>query len=306
MSTHLLSTEQINTASLGLDRLSLEQAAALMNQEDGLVAARVAAALPEITAAVRLITAAMAQGGRLIYVGAGNSGRLGYLDAFECQPTFSMPAGRVLGLIAGGFDGEVEAAEDHADKGQADLESHQLQALDVVVGVSASGRTPYVLGALRYARQQGCPTISVACNVGSELAAISQVAIEVDSGPEVLAGSTRLKAGTAQKMVCNMLSTLTMVSLGKTYGNLMVDVQVRNQKLLRRAQSIVMQATEVSAEEAAQVLQEAGLRPRIAILMLKSGLGLAQAEALSAAHGGSIHRALAAVGVAGAALSPHP
>jgi N-acetylmuramic acid 6-phosphate etherase len=227
-----------------------------------------------------------------VYVGAGNSGRLGYLDALECQPTFGMPAGKVIGIVAGGFGGEVESAEDFPESGRADLAAIGLRHDDVVVGLTASGRTPYVIGALGYARSVGCATVSVACNTGSEVSAIPDVAIEVDCGPEILAGSTRLKAGTAQKMICNMLSTLTMVSLGKTYGNLMVDMQVRNQKLRLRAQSIVMQATSVSADVAERTLQEAGQRPRIAILMLLAGIDAGQAEALSARHGGSIHRAL--------------
>jgi N-acetylmuramic acid 6-phosphate etherase len=287
-----LKTEQPNACTTDLDRLSIEAAAALMNREDALVASRVGEALPAIAAAVKLIAAALAGDGRLLYVGAGNSGRLGYLDALECQPTFSMAPGKVVGIVAGGFGGEVESAEDFPEYGQADLEAVGLQPQDVVVGLTASGRTPYVIGALRHARAAGCATVSVTCNAGSEVSALSDIAIEVDCGPEVLAGSTRLKAGTAQKMICNMLSTLSMVALGKTYGNLMVDVQVRNHKLRLRAQSIVMQATGVPAELADRALAEAGQRPRIAILMLLAGLDAAGAEALSAAHAGSIHRAL--------------
>jgi N-acetylmuramic acid 6-phosphate etherase len=292
MSINRLITEQSNTFSAGLDKLSIEDAAALMNREDALIAACVGRALPAIAAATRMIAAALAGEGRLLYVGAGNSGRIAYLDALECQPTFGMPPGKVIGIVAGGFGGEAGSAEDSAESGQADLEAVGLRPDDVVVGLTASGRTPYVIAALGYARSVGCPTVSIACNTGSEVSAIPDVAIEVDCGPEILAGSTRLKAGTAQKMICNMLSTLTMVSLGKTYGNLMVDMQVRNHKLRLRAQSIVMQATNVSSEVAERALLEAGQRPRIAILMLLAELDAAEAEALSARHGGSIHRAL--------------
>ncbi|QBE62740.1 N-acetylmuramic acid 6-phosphate etherase [Pseudoduganella lutea] len=291
-----LKTEQPNAFSTYLDRLGTQAAAALMNREDALVAARVGNALPAIAAAVDVIAAALAAGGRLLYVGAGNSGRLGYLDALECQPTFGMAPGIVIGIVAGGFGGEVESAEDFPEYGQADLEGQGLGPKDVVVGLTASGRTPYVTGALQYARGVGCATVSVACNTGSEVSALADIAIEVDCGPEILAGSTRLKAGTAQKMICNMLSTLSMVALGKTYGNLMVDVQVRNHKLRLRAQSIVMQATGKAAEVADRALAEAGLRPRIAILMLLAGLDATQAEALAANHAGSIHRALQGAG----------
>ncbi|WP_322052976.1 N-acetylmuramic acid 6-phosphate etherase [Paraburkholderia bannensis] len=294
MSVDRLMTEQSNAFSVELDQLGIEEAAVLMNREDAFVAPCVGRALPAIAAAVRAASAALAGGGRLVYIGAGNSGRIGYLDALECQPTFGTSPDQVIGIVAGGFGGVTESVEDFPARGRADLEALALRRGDIVVGLTASGRTPYVLGALAYARGLGCRTVSVACNTGSEVSAVAEIAIEVDCGPEILAGSTRLKAGTAQKMICNMLSTLTMVSLGKTYGNLMLDVQVRNQKLRLRAQSIVMQATGISSEAAARALEEASLRPRIAILMLLTELDAASAEALSARHGGSIHRALQA------------
>jgi len=294
MSLHHLRTEQSNTFSADLDLLSIEQAVSLMNREDALVASSVSAAQPAIANAIHLIASALAGDGRLIYVGAGNSGRLGYLDALECQPTFSMPAGKVIGLVAGGFGGEIGSAEDYPEHGQADLAQLQLQAADVVVGLSASGRTPYVIGALEYARNHGCATVAVACNRNSAISAYADVAIEVDCGPEILAGSTRLKAGTAQKMICNMLTTLSMVSIGKTYGNLMVDVQVRNHKLRQRALAIVMQATDAEPELAQHALEAAQQRPRIAILMLLARISAAQAEALCEQHRGSIYRALQA------------
>lgn len=289
-----LITEQPNVFSANLDQLSIEEGVALMNREDAFIAPCVARSLPSIAAGVRAVSQALRAGGRLVYIGAGNSGRIGYLDALECQPTFGMSPQEVVGIVAGGFIGMSEGVEDSAERGQADLEGIALRREDVVVGLSASGRTPYVIGALRHARRIGCSTVSVACNSGSEVGAVADVAIEVDCGPEILAGSTRLKAGTVQKMVCNMLSTLSMVALGKTYGNLMVDLQVHNHKLQLRAQSIVAQAAGVAPDVAARTLAEAGNRPRIAILMLLAGLSCGEAEALSVEHGGSIHRALQA------------
>ncbi len=287
-----LSTEQSNAYSTHLDVLSIEEAAALMNREDTLIAPLVGRALPAITQAIRSVVAALDQGGRLIYIGAGNSGRTGYQDALECQPTFNTPPEQVLGLIAGGFAGFSEAAEDHPDQGAADLQHIALTDKDVVIGLSASGRTPYVIGALNYAADIGSRTVALVCNTQSEISKLAQVVIEVDCGPEILAGSTRLKAGTAQKMICNMISTLSMVALGKTYRNLMVDVQVNNQKLADRARRIVAEAAGVSREVAADYLARAGQRPRIAILMLLAGLEREQAEALEAQSRGSIHRAL--------------
>jgi len=289
---HLV-TEQPNGQSANLDALGIGEALALMNREDAGVAAHVAHALPAIASGVAVIADALRAGGRLIYIGAGNSGRIGYLDALECQPTFGTQPGEIIGIVAGGFAGITESVEDSDTLGRQDLDAAGLARGDVVVGLTASGRTPYVLGALRHARDTGCRTIAVACNVGSEAAALADVAIEVDCGPEVLTGSTRLKAGTAQKMICNMLSTISMVALGKTYGNLMVDVQVHNHKLRQRAIGIVSQAAGVPTDVAARALEQAGDRPRIAILMLRAGVDRAGAERLADAAGGSIRKALA-------------
>ncbi|MBN3801165.1 N-acetylmuramic acid 6-phosphate etherase, partial [Burkholderia sp. Ac-20392] len=252
---HLV-TEQPNGQSANLDALGIPEALALMNREDAGIAARVAHALPAIASGVTVIADALRVGGRLIYIGAGNSGRIGYLDALECQPTFGTQPGEIIGIVAGGFAGITESVEDSDTRGRQDLDAAGLARGDVVVGLTASGRTPYVLGALRHARDTGCRTIAVACNVGSEAAALADVAIEVDCGPEVLTGSTRLKAGTAQKMICNMLSTISMVALGKTYGNLMVDVQVHNHKLRRRAIGIVSQAAGVPTDVAERALEQ--------------------------------------------------
>ncbi|KVN99027.1 N-acetylmuramic acid 6-phosphate etherase [Burkholderia ubonensis] len=291
---HLV-TEQPNGQSANLDALGIGEALALMNREDARVASCVARALPAIASAVAAIADALRAGGRLIYIGAGNSGRIGYLDALECQPTFGTRPGDIVGIVAGGFAGINESAEDSDALGRRDLEAIGLTRNDVVVGLTASGRTPYVIGALRHARDTGCRTVCVACNVGSEAGKLSDVAIEVDCGPEVLTGSTRLKAGTAQKMICNMLSTISMVALGKTYGNLMVDVQAHNHKLRQRAIRIVSQAARVPPDAAERALEQAGNRPRIAILMLVAGIDRAGAERLAGAAGGSIRNALASL-----------
>ncbi len=253
-----------------------------MNEDDAVVPAAVAAAAPAITAAIDAIAA---RGGRLIYVGAGTAGRLGVLDASECGPTFNTD--RVLGVIAGGpgaVSEATESAEDDHDAGARDLPP--LTAADTVVGISASGRTPYVLGAVAHARSQGALTVGLACNAGSELSAAVDHAIEVLVGPEFIAGSTRLKAGTAQKLVLNMLSTLTMVRAGKTYGNLMVDVRVTNAKLRDRATRIVEQVTGATHEDAANALAAADDEAKVAIVMLRLRLDpQAARERLDAAGG---------------------
>ncbi|MBC7594104.1 MAG: N-acetylmuramic acid 6-phosphate etherase, partial [Kineosporiaceae bacterium] len=233
-----LSTETANERTRNLDTMSVSDLLAVMNEEDRTVPLAVAAALPEIERAVNVIVEARRRGGRLIYIGAGTSGRLGVLDAVECPPTFGTAPGEVLGLIAGGdraFLRAVEGAEDDPDLAAADLRGVDLVATDVVVGVAASGRTPYVIGGLDYAREVGAATVSVSCNVGSLISAHANVAIEVNTGPEILTGSTRLKAGSAQKLVCNMLSTASMIRTGKVFHNLMVDVQPTNAKLIDRA-----------------------------------------------------------------------
>lgn len=263
-------TEQPNNRTLTLDQLTTTQVLTLMNDEDAKVHLAVRAALPDIEQAVEAIATAFQRGGRLIYTGAGTSGRLGVLDAVECVPTFSSAAGQVVGLIAGGTKAitqAVEGAEDDAQAGAADLKSVDLSPKDIVVGIAASGRTPYVIGALEYARSLGVTTVAVSCNVPAPVLDAADIRIGVPVGPEVLTGSTRLKSGTAQKLVLNMLSTGAFVKIGKVYGNLMVDVQVTNAKLADRAKRIVMQVSGADEETAARLLIEAGNSAKLAIVM---------------------------------------
>ncbi|GBG95594.1 N-acetylmuramic acid 6-phosphate etherase [Ligilactobacillus salitolerans] len=284
-----LTTEKRNDATMHLDELSVEAQAQLMNAGDQEVAPNVAQALPQITQAVERIVASFNQGGRLIYLGAGTSGRLGVLDAAECVPTFGVSPEMVIGLIAGGPSAmtvAVEGAEDSLTLGPQDLQALELNEHDTVVGIAASGRTPYVVGALRYAAEVGAQTISLACNRKAEISQYAQTAIEVDCGPEFLTGSTRLKAGTAQKLVLNMLSTLSMVGIGKVYNNLMVDVKATNEKLVERAKRIVMQASGANYQEAEETLQAAEMNVKTAIVMIKTHTTKEQAEArLKAANG---------------------
>lgn len=266
-----LGTETANEQTLDLDTMSVAELLTVMNHEDRTVPDAVAAALPDIERAVNAIVRARNHGGRLIYLGAGTSGRLGVLDAVECPPTFGTDPGEVLGLIAGGtmaFLQAVEGAEDDPDLAAADLRAVHVAAVDVVVGLAASGRTPYVIGGLDHARAIGAATVSIACNAGAEISAHADVAIEVDTGPEVLTGSTRLKAGTAEKLVCNMLSTASMIRTGKVFHNLMVDVRPSNAKLVDRARRIVSAATGADAETAAAAIDRAGGHAKTAVVML--------------------------------------
>lgn len=266
-----LDTEQQNENTINLDLMSVKEALTVMNNEDKKVALAIEEVLPEIEKAVKIIIEQFNKGGRLIYVGAGTSGRLGVLDASECPPTFGAPKEQVVGLIAGGekaFTEAIEGAEDSVEMGKEDLVAIDLNDNDVVVGLAASGRTPYVIGALNYANEINVPTVAIACTKNSEIGQVADIAIEVTPGPEVLTGSTRLKAGSAQKMVLNMLSTISMVGIGKVYKNLMVDVQPTNEKLISRAKSIVMKATDVDEETAAQKLDESGGQVKVAILMI--------------------------------------
>ncbi|MEU3983051.1 N-acetylmuramic acid 6-phosphate etherase [Streptomyces sp. NPDC026672] len=300
-----LTTEAFRPELAEIDRLPTLDIARLMNGEDTRVPAAVAERLPEIAAAIDAIAARMARGGRLVYAGAGTAGRLGVLDASECPPTFSTDPDRVVGLIAGGPDAmvtSVEGAEDSGELAREDLDSLGLTADDTVVGVSASGRTPYAVGAVEHARTRGALTVGLSCNSGSALAAAAEHGIEVVVGPELLTGSTRLKAGTAQKLVLNMLSTITMIRLGKTYGNLMVDVRATNDKLRARARRIVALATGAPDEEIEAALTATGGEVKNAILTLLTGVDAPTAarlltrstghlrEALTAAPHGSAHR----------------
>ncbi|AIX72343.1 MAG: N-acetylmuramic acid 6-phosphate etherase [Mixta calida] len=288
-------TESRNPASENIDELSTEAMLRVINNEDKKVALAVEAIVPQIAEAVDAITAAFQQGGRLIYSGAGTSGRLGILDASECPPTFGTPREQVVGLIAGGHTAilqAVENAEDNAERGAADLQAIEFSARDVLVGIAASGRTPYVLGALDYARRQGATTVALTCNPDSEMARVAHIALTPVVGPEVVTGSSRLKAGTAQKLVLNMLTTGAMIRSGKVFGNLMVDVEATNQKLVQRQINIVMQATDCGAEEAQAALAACNGHCKTAILMVLGHLSAPEATRLLAQHHGFIRQAL--------------
>ena len=290
-----LITEQRNPNSMQLDSLSAQELVALINREDQQVALAVEKCLPQIASAVEKIVAAFERGGRLVYVGAGTSGRLGVLDASECPPTYGVKPEMVVGLIAGGDHAlrhPIEGAEDNVQQGQADLEEIDFSARDVLVGIAASGRTPYVLGALNYAKQLGATTVSIASNPNSKMAEVADIAIETVVGPEVLTGSSRMKSGTAQKLVLNMLTTASMVLIGKCYQNLMVDVQASNEKLKARALKIVMDATECDKDAAADVLSKAKGQVKLAILMQLSGLDAFEAQSLLDKSNGKLRQAL--------------
>ncbi|MGE5509058.1 MAG: N-acetylmuramic acid 6-phosphate etherase [Chitinophagales bacterium] len=294
-----LVTESRNPRTLDLDLMSLEDALATMNDEDATVAAAVRRELPAVAEAVRRMTAAFEHGGRVFYVGAGTSGRLGLLDAAECPPTFGTDPAQFQALMAGGAEAAgraKEGAEDDEEAGRRDLAERGLTARDVVVGLAASGRTPYVAEALRYAREVGATTVAVVCNPSGEVAALADVAIQPVVGPEVVMGSTRLKAGTAQKLVLNMLSTMTMVQMGKVYSNLMVDMQATNAKLRSRAVRMLRLATGLPEEEAEAALAEAGGNLKVAIVKQLAGVSAAEAAARLEQAGGRVRAALSAGG----------
>lgn len=268
-------TEQRNPHSMQIDRASALEIVQLINNEDKLVPLAIEKCLPQIAQAVEKIVAAFQQGGRLVYMGAGTSGRLGVLDASECPPTYGVSPEMVVGLIAGGeraLRHPIEGAEDNREQGKLDLQAIEFSAKDVLVGIAASGRTPYVLGGLDYAKELGAVTISIASNPNSAMANIADIAIETLVGAEVLTGSSRMKSGTAQKLVLNMLTTASMILMGKCYQNLMVDVQASNEKLRARAIRIVMQATECSKETAEKMLQTAEGNAKLAIMMILGNL----------------------------------
>ncbi|MEV6050313.1 N-acetylmuramic acid 6-phosphate etherase [Streptomyces sp. NPDC052107] len=291
-----LTTEAFRPELAEIDRLPTLDIARLMNGEDAGVPAAVAAQLPRIAAAIDAVAERMARGGRLIYTGAGTAGRLGVLDASECPPTFNTDPAQVVGVIAGGPEAmvtSVEGAEDSAELARRDLDALKLTPDDTVVGVSASGRTPYAIGAVEHARALGALTVGLACNEHSALAAAAEHGIEVVVGPELITGSTRLKAGTAQKLVLNMLSTITMIRLGKTYGNLMVDVRASNDKLRARSARIVSLATGASDEEVEKALTESGGQVKNAILALLAEVDGPTAARLLEESGGHLRAALA-------------
>ena len=286
-----LETEQVNPASSGLDRFSAAEIAALMNAEDARVVAAVREVLPAIGRAIDAIADHLQGGGRLVYVGAGSSGRLGVLDASECPPTFNTPPEMVVGIIAGGdvaLRRAVEEIEDRPEAGREDMERLCVSGRDVVVGIATSGRTPYVLGAIRAASERGAMTIGLTCNRGTPLEGLVDLMIAPSVGPEVIAGSTRLKAGTATKMVLNMLSTGAMVRLGKTYGNLMVDLRATNSKLRDRSLRILQTVTGLEAHEAATHLKAADGEVKAAIVTALTGLSPEEARERLKEHGGRI------------------
>ena len=291
-------TEETNSNTRDIDRRSTLEIVTLINQEDKTVAGAVSGVLDRVAEAIDVIVQRLVSDGRLFYVGTGTSGRLGVLDASECPPTFGVPPTLVRGIIAGGYDAlhrSVEAAEDDPDQAERDLRSFGVTAKDAVVGISASGNTPYTTGAIEYAKTLGAATIAITCNPASRMAASAAVSIAPVVGAEVIAGSSRMKAGTAQKMVLNMLSTGTMIKLGLVYGNLMSNLRATNEKLKRRARAILSEQTGISADEAARVFEAANEDLRIALIMARSDLSRDDAERLLDSQRGSVRRALDAL-----------
>lgn len=291
----LLDTEGINENSLNIDSMNIADVLKTINEEDKKVAQVIEEELPAITRAVEAICPKIQVGGRLIYVGAGTSGRLGVLDASECPPTYGVEPGLVVGLIAGGEKAlryAIEGAEDDGEQAVKDLEAIRFTPKDALVGLAASGRTPYVLAALAYAKTLGAVTVSVSCVKDAEVSQVAQYPIEAVVGPEVVTGSTRMKAGTAQKMILNMISTTLMIQAGKVYGNLMVDVQATNAKLIVRAERIITTTTGLGKEEAKLLFEESGHSVKTAIVMAKKKTSRREAEALLEKHQGRIARAL--------------
>ncbi len=277
-----LTTETRNDKTMRLDDMSVMEILQTMNEEDKRVPVAIEVVLPQIAKVIEQIVQSFNKGGRLVYMGAGTSGRLGVLDAAECVPTFGTEPEMVQGLIAGGMKAmtvAVEGAEDSRELGVADLKEIELTEKDIVIGIAASGRTPYVIGGLDYARSLGTVTATIACNKEAEISQHADFPIEVEVGPEILTGSTRLKSGTAQKLVLNMLSTVSMIGIGKVYKNLMVDVRPTNEKLVERSKRIIMQATECSADVAADYFAKAGENVKLAIVMILTGADKKEAEA---------------------------
>ncbi len=291
-----LTTESRHPATPDLDTVPVPEMLHRMNDADLTVPEAVGAAVPDIAAAVELVASSLRRGGRLVYLGAGTSGRIGMLDAVECPPTFDTDPAQVIAIIAGGataFTSAVEGAEDSEESGRTDVDAAAVGPLDTIVGIAASGRTPYVVGGLRQARERGAATVSVACNRGATISGFADVAVEVDTGPEVLTGSTRLKAGTAQKLVCNMISTGAMVRTGRVYENLMIDMRPTNAKLADRAERIVAEATHTDRDVAAAALTEAGGNAKVAVVMVLGGVGASDAHEVLATSDGSVRSALA-------------
>ncbi|HZD33126.1 MAG TPA: N-acetylmuramic acid 6-phosphate etherase [Candidatus Angelobacter sp.] len=293
----MLKTESTNPASTDLDTMSALEIAEVMNQQDAIVPRAIKRVLPEVARAIDMIVQQLAEGGRLIYVGTGTSGRIGALDAAEVPPTFGTRPGMIQFVMAGG-EGALahasEASEDNAGLGRRDMAARKPDKKDVVVGIAASGRTPYTVGAIEFASSKGATTVAVVCNKGSDLAHAADCAIEVDVGPEVLTGSTRLKAGTAQKLICNMLSTGAMARLGYVYGNRMVNLQLRNHKLTHRGISIIEEVGRVDREVALRTLKSAGMKVPVALIMLAANVSKAEAIRRLRRNGGVVRKALRA------------
>ena len=290
-----LGTERQNRASSNLDKMSALEIATLMNREDAKVLRAIRKALPQIAKAIDVAHKRLAMGGRLIYVGSGTSGRLGALDASECAPTFGVDPSMVQYVMAGGesaLANATEASEDSSELGKSDMAAKRPGNKDVIVGLAASGRTPYTIAALKYAAKKGAATIAVICNTGSELARVAQIAIEAEVGPEVLTGSTRLKAGTAQKLICNMLTTGAMARLGYVYGNLMVNLQLKNEKLIERGISIVQRIAKVNRTVALAALEAADMKVSVALVMLCAKVSKPEANRRLKRAQGSIRKAI--------------
>ena len=290
-----IATEQRNPNTMNIDTLSTLDMVNLINREDHRVAEAVALVTDKIAQAIDVIADRLSKGGRLIYCGAGTSGRLGILDAVECPPTYSTDPEMVQALMAGGYPAifkAVEGAEDSKELGVEDMKGISFNSGDVLVGIAASGRTPYVLGCMEYAKELGAPTVSVTCCPGSVLDNFADIGIAPCPGPEVITGSTRMKSGTAQKMVLNMLSTGSMIKLGKVYGNLMVDVKPSNEKLVRRCVTIVCNATECDDATATAALEACGYRPKTAIVMILCGVGAEEAKEMLAQADGRVAKVL--------------
>lgn len=290
-----LVTESINENTKNIDQLDTINIVKAINNEDKKVALAVEKELPNISKAVDIISNKLRKGGRLIYIGAGTSGRLGILDASECPPTFGVDPNMVIGLIAGGdkaIRSAVEGAEDSKEKAIDQLKNIKFNSKDVLVGIAASGRTPFVIGGLEYAKEINTVSIGITCNPNSEISKIADVSISPVVGPEVISGSTRMKAGTAQKMVLNMLTTASMIKLGKVYKNLMVDLQAKNLKLIERCKKIVIQATDVNKDTATNYLEKTDYNVKLAIFLIKSGLQINNAKKILADYDGHLSEAL--------------
>lgn len=295
LNLNAMTTESRNENTMGLDTMSALEIVTIMNREDEKVPHAIARCLPQIAQCAEWAGEILRSGGRIVYMGAGTSGRLGLLDAVECPPTFGVPYDTVIGLVAGGataFERPIEDAEDKPEEGVKDLKSVSLTENDMVIGIAASGRTPYVLGGLEYAKRLGCRTAAIVCNLHSPMADAAELAIEVSPGPECLTGSTRLKAGTCQKLILNMISTAAMVSCGKVYQNLMVDVDPCNEKLVLRARKIVMEATGCDEEAAQSALSQAENHPKTAITMILAGCDAQEARDRLTRAGGFVREAI--------------